>query len=448
MAAKHEFELNIKGEREEIVQGMALVFLDKYLEELDSPDNVYTLLYSVARHVALTVKGSLLSHDTRYVSLTAPDNGNHRSLRPVEMEVPLAEAAEVVEIAAEDFTHNVEQAIDRRRAEEKLLDRLRRLDPALQARLEQAAMPVERKPRASRKLSDEARELLTIRDRMRLDNRKFALALGIEHPLLCAYIYGRTKKVRDKVMQQARSMYRNRGSAREEMLGRLANRPMQRIVDGWLERLRVTPEQAGFTVLGQLLGVSWHTARRWHSNEFKPSLEKLQKLDQLVQKAARASHHRSIDRPPTHPPESPQPTIPNATNESRRTDARPAIQPRGMVVVTQQVGARWTPVARLGMFGSSRRRRRAARNKAAKPVSAKVPAAQKKAAPSAVKKAPSKAKALAVKRPLARKVVATKPATKKTIATKAAVKVKPAPAKPPVQKASSQVRANAVKRST
>jgi hypothetical protein len=287
MAAKYEYELNLHGDRSEIVQGMALVFLDKYLDTLDEPANVYTLLYPVAQHVALTVKGSLLSHRPSHMPLTEPDADNHRSLRPVEQELPLGEPQALIEAAAEDFTHRVEEEIDRRRAEAKLAERLRALDPALRARIERAGAAPERRPRGPHLPTAEARELLDIRDRLHLDNRDYAKALGIDHPLLCAYLYGRTKKIRDSVMAEARNLYRNRGRERGRLLNGLNRRSMRRIVEGWLRLLGESPARPGFSALAMIFGINWHTVRRWHGEEFKPPLEKLAQLECKVKAAAR-----------------------------------------------------------------------------------------------------------------------------------------------------------------
>ena len=453
IAAKHEFEFNLKGDRDEIVQGMALIFLDKYLDRLDDPNNIYTLLYSVSRNVALTVKGSLLLHDSRYISLAEPDSSNRRSMRPVDHEVQLNKSQELVELASEDFTLNVEQAIDRRRAEEKLALRFAKLDPVLLARLDEPHAPAERKPRVQMELSTEARELIMIRDRMRLDNRRFALALGIEHPLLCAYIYGRTKKIREQVMLQARNMYSNRGGVHDEVLARLSRRSMRRIVTDWLEAVGEQPGQPGFTMLGAVLGVNWHTVRRWQGDEFKPPLDKLQALDQIVQKLAarlradktgesvsavnsanrrgsgssndkpnRNTHGNAHGRSDGGNDVSASKTGKTGAGAIRRRVARAAAHPRNKVVGNRRPTPGQSTALRQNASSRVLKRKVKAMSDASMPV---IPES-KLEAPAKVSKAVKKAPA---------KVKATKPVAKKT-AKKAPAKVAKA-----VKKAPSKVKA-------
>ena len=291
MIGQHEYDLNLRNERDEIVQNTVLVFLDKYLHTvpgnvvaLDRPENVYMLLWSVSRNVALGVKGSMLSHDHRYQPLIAPNHRDRRSLHSVEEELPLPDSALDSDMYQDDFRDKVESAIDRQRAEDKLGPRFAAMGSRFWADLTKQKLepPPGAKPAGARVLIKEAKELLSIRDRLHLSNQKMALTVGIEHPLFCAYIYGRTKKIPERVMQQARDLIRKNGDANKQILARLGKRSMRRIVGDWLTGLGQRPDQPGYTALGKILNADWHTVRRWHENEFKPPLAKLQVLEEML----------------------------------------------------------------------------------------------------------------------------------------------------------------------
>lgn len=436
MVAQHEFDLGLTNERDEIVQGTILVFLDKYLNPederlaaLDRPENVYTLLYTVSRNVALGVKGTMFSHDHRYQPLTAPASRERRSMHPVDEELPMHEPAMEVEMATEDFREQVESAIDRQRAEDKLGPRFAAMGAAFWADLDkkkpEPAAPVAR-VNGKRVLIKDAKELLRIRNMLHLSNQKMALSVGIEHPLFCAYIYGRTKKIPERVMQEARDLVRKNGDAYKQVLQRLGKRSMRRIVSDWLTALGQPSDQGGLTALGKVLGVNWHTVRRWHDNEFKPTLPKLQVLEEKLfhtvpRRRLLAAYRGALKAPPK--PRAPAGTAKPAA--AGRTPARPAVsRPRTTVRGASAVSTRRGKAKPLAARAVTRK---TATRKAQPAAAKRKPVARAK--PKSVQRTPAR------KRPVAKKKVAAKPTRRPPVKAKAVAKPKSKPKRPPAKKA-------------
>ena len=133
--------------------------------------------------------------------------------------------------------------------------------------------------------TDESRELKAIQEQMRLPVVEFGRLLGLKKPIIIGYLYGRLS-VPDSVLDDARLLRLNQGSAVRELRGRFEGQPMDRIIDGWMELLGLqTAGRAKVPLdakLAELLGVSRVTVWRWRRQIIRPELRDIDAFDRVV----------------------------------------------------------------------------------------------------------------------------------------------------------------------
>ena len=100
----------------------------------------------------------------------------------------------------------------------------------------------------------------------------------------------------DNVLDDARLLRLNQGSAVRELCGRFENQPMDRIIDGWMGLLGLqTAGRAKVPLdakLAELLGVSRVTVWRWRRETIRPVLRDIAAFDRVVRKHAGAKPQR------------------------------------------------------------------------------------------------------------------------------------------------------------
>jgi transcriptional regulator with XRE-family HTH domain len=120
---------------------------------------------------------------------------------------------------------------------------------------------------------------------MRLPVVEFGRLLGLKKPIIIGYLYGRLS-VPDNVLDEARLLRLNQGSAVRELRGRFEGQPMDRIIDGWMALLGLqTAGRAKVPVdakLAELLGVSRVTVWRWRRQIIRPELRDIDAFDRVV----------------------------------------------------------------------------------------------------------------------------------------------------------------------
>jgi hypothetical protein len=137
--------------------------------------------------------------------------------------------------------------------------------------------------------TDESRELKAIQEQMRLPVVEFGRLLGLKKPIIIGYLYGRLS-VPDYVLDEARLLRLNQGSAVRELRGRFEGQPMDRIINGWMELLGLqTAGRAKVPLdakLAELLGVSRVTVWRWRRQIIRPELRDIDAFDRVVREHA------------------------------------------------------------------------------------------------------------------------------------------------------------------
>jgi len=127
-------------------------------------------------------------------------------------------------------------------------------------------MPPKRQPTTA-KLSLDQKELVNIRHQLSYSQDLFANALGIGVPCLASYEYGRTSGVPEKVMETARGLLNEVGSANAK---EYENIPMNEILAKWAKQLGIPYEDD--VALSKALTVSTATISRWKNNKTRPPL--------------------------------------------------------------------------------------------------------------------------------------------------------------------------------
>jgi hypothetical protein len=143
--------------------------------------------------------------------------------------------------------------------------------------------------------TDENRELKAIQEQMRLPVVEFGRLLGLKKPIIIGYLYGRLS-VPDNVLDEARLLRLNQGSAVRELRGRFEGQPMDRIINGWMELLGLqTAGRAKVPLdakLAELLGVSRVTVWRWRRQIIRPELRDIDAFDRVVREHAETKQQR------------------------------------------------------------------------------------------------------------------------------------------------------------
>lgn len=130
------------------------------------------------------------------------------------------------------------------------------------------------------KLTSEQEELRNIRLKLRMTKEIFAEHLGIKQSTLDSYEYGKTQSVPENVMEAARRLAENSTDELADARDKFDAMSMSDILEMWAKRLGVPPENA--TLLGQMLGTTATTIRRWRANAVRPDLAKIAALDSQV----------------------------------------------------------------------------------------------------------------------------------------------------------------------
>lgn len=294
----------LDGEQDEMAQEMSLLLFDKVIPGLDSPENVYSRLFDIAKKKGQGLKRSLMSHSTRYSSLDegATVEGDDHSAEERIFQLDDGDLAN----ADDGFIDRVERGLHRDALFTQVRNRIHN-DPVCQQlagvldQMEQKvnfpfATGVEdiERPDLSRResktvenLPPDSAELAEIRRQLNLSVADFAVQLSVQRGTLTAYLYGRTKSVPDDVLTAARDLLKDRGNLLAQAEASFSGRTMNNIVTGWATQLRL-PEAQIAPRLAALLDVSEVTIKRWMDEKTRPSLSALRSYDARVQSTAAA----------------------------------------------------------------------------------------------------------------------------------------------------------------
>lgn len=125
-------------------------------------------------------------------------------------------------------------------------------------------------------LSDDQKELRSIRIRLGMTKQVFAKALEIKQCTLDSYEYGKTKGVPADTMKSAHALDSQKSDLISSSRQQFESKPMSTILGDWAEKLNIPIDNA--TALGRLLNTTPTTIRRWRENKVRPDISKLAKL--------------------------------------------------------------------------------------------------------------------------------------------------------------------------
>lgn len=307
------YNQSLDGENDEICQEMVVLLFDKVLPELDNAVNVYTMLSKVAQLTGFGLKRSLLMHSGRFTSL---DIGADKPPAGPDEALFHRDDGEMAN-ADEHFMEKVEHRMTRKALFKDLSARVA-VDPHLGylARIADGVSaevtfplvegaPAVKRPDLKRgkaedsKMPEDSVELAAIREKLGLSIGQFAAALNIgdssKKGTLAAYLYGRTKKVPEKVMAAARELLAGRGNLNAKAEAAFGDRTIGSIVQAWGKQLGL-PEEVLAERLADLLGVSVVTVKRWLSDKHRPALSEISRCDAIVQAMVARAYQFDVNR--------------------------------------------------------------------------------------------------------------------------------------------------------
>jgi len=143
--------------------------------------------------------------------------------------------------------------------------------------------------------ADDGRLLNEIRVRLGLTVPAFAAELGISKGTLASYLYGVVRAVPKHVMATAQELAKGGSEKLAEVERRFGLKPMSEIVDDWLLKLEIGPDdRQRDTLLGQILQVDRATVWRWRAREMRPDVDVLLAFDDAVNAAHKARERKRL----------------------------------------------------------------------------------------------------------------------------------------------------------
>jgi len=143
--------------------------------------------------------------------------------------------------------------------------------------------------------ADDGRLLNEIRVSLGLTVPAFAAELGISKGTLASYLYGVVRAVPKHVMENAQELAKGGSEKLAEVERRFGLKSMSEIVDDWLLKLEIGPEdRQRDTLLGQILQVDRATVWRWRAREMRPDVDMLLAFDDAVNAAHKARQRKRL----------------------------------------------------------------------------------------------------------------------------------------------------------
>ena len=137
------------------------------------------------------------------------------------------------------------------------------------------------KVKAIYELSDDQRELRSIRIKLGMTKISFASALNIKHCTLDSYEYGKTKSVPKELLACAKALEAQHSEVFSTTRDNFNSKSMSDILKEWSEKLNVPNENSA--ALSRLLNTTPTTIRRWKENKVRRDILKLTKLAARVE---------------------------------------------------------------------------------------------------------------------------------------------------------------------
>ena len=137
-------------------------------------------------------------------------------------------------------------------------------------------MPARCPPRAE-KLSLDQDELVNIRNTLGLSQHGFAENMEISKPRLVSYEQSRTSGVPERIMAEARALFKNGGQMKSD---RYANMDMPEIIAEWANDLKIG--YADDIQISNFIGASAGAISRWKNSETRPAPLMLKQYREIV----------------------------------------------------------------------------------------------------------------------------------------------------------------------
>ncbi len=284
---------------DELLQDLALLLINKFIQELQDPDKIYNVL-----HIAAVFRA-------RRKSMRASEDSLDALLERTGDTDPSTSA---VMHDADDVYAVVDERLDREKAAKEFNRRMTRLQEGGQSMLINAGvnhMPLMdfapkvmpqalRKPiRPKKPVNDgtpspEGIRLNSIRQQLGYTLPEFARILGCPKGTLSSYMYGSVQNVPTKLLEDAQLLTEQVDPDTKKIKAKFAERSMTEIVKGWVDSLGTfTDEKSADMSLATTLQVDRATVWRWRQSKMRPDSRKLEQYDTMVRKAVRAARRSS-----------------------------------------------------------------------------------------------------------------------------------------------------------
>lgn len=307
IAAHHANKLGL-SEVDEIKQETVIIFTNKWLDRLDSPENAYFLLGDIIKRVCLGLKRNLMSHNEgRYTALDRTQTSHQTgSNRDEHFEKIFRRDDESYANADEDCINRVEHEIAREALIREVRTRIARdirlapleqqairlekklgLSPLVQVVSQEIMLAHLQKPKNNRALASasDIKRLGEIRNSLGLTIQDYAKILNTTKGALTSYLYGRAAPPKD-ILQLAEAVLKERGNLVASASQRYADRSMREITLGWAARIGVTEEPLVIARLSEVFKTAPVTIKRWLNEKTRPDLQALQAYEKRVREVA------------------------------------------------------------------------------------------------------------------------------------------------------------------
>ncbi len=115
---------------------------------------------------------------------------------------------------------------------------------------------------------EQHRQLREIRRKLGLSQIEMAMRLGLKLPTYQSYEYGKTRSVKEDVIERAQLLLQD--DDYHYIRAKFAGRTMQEIAEGWAKRLGINP--TSISEFARIMGVNKSTISRWMSQSPEPDV--------------------------------------------------------------------------------------------------------------------------------------------------------------------------------
>ena len=307
MVAHHANRIGLT-EVDEIKQETVIIFTNKWLDRLDSPENVYFLLGDIIKRVCLGLKRNLMSHNEgRYTSL---DHTQHQNESGGDQENFFEKVFrrddDSLANADEDCINRVENSINRQALIREVRARLGRdsrlaplekqaiyleeklgLSPVIEVVPKEKMRASLQKPKNARAIAsaEAIQRLGDIRLKLGMTIQDFAKILNSTKGAMTSYLYRRAAPPK-KILLLAEIVLKERGCLVETANQRYAHRTMREITLDWAAAIGVKEEPEVIATLSKIFNTAPVTIKRWLNEKTRPDLQALQNYETKIRELA------------------------------------------------------------------------------------------------------------------------------------------------------------------